>query len=180
MDQITVYYDGDKSKCREYAEFLSKIENVTCKNAADYTEEFMIQESNSVVGFIYESGKETIPYSIKHVIWRLIMNKNGKCFVIVLGGSKELLSLREAAEELETRGYTVVKGYTQYFFEKNKMKPEESAAWVLNEVENHQEGSLLSKGRELKEELKTSSDLRKKLRKERKNYRMYRKNIEKR
>lgn len=171
MYSVTIYYD-DKSVCREYIEAFSRYDGITCKRAEDYQEIPFIFEENDNVGFLFESTKEKIPPAVRYVMERLVMNKNGRCFVAVIGGRREIAALRESGTELKKRGYKVKNIYSQYMFEKYHLDIESAVKKMTDDVENEQNNLELH--REWAQE-QTAKQMRRYLRRELKQYKNYKK-----
>lgn len=170
MDSLTIYYDDNKLKCTKYAELFSKYDNVICKKASDFLNRSVIHEENENVGFLFESNMEKVPYAVSHIIWKLIMNKPGNCFVMVTGGSREISALRTARTDLERRGYHVNSIYLQYIFDKYHMDIQEAVEKMMSDFEMGYKNIL-----HYKEKAKnfTSKQIKKKLRKELQSYKHY-------
>ena len=173
MEKCTIYYDDTKLTCREYADILSDYDQIFCKPASEYINSPLIYEENSLVGFLFESNKENVPYAIRHIIWRIIMDKKGTYFLAVTGGNRELKAIRCAVEELEVRGYDVSNIYSKYMFEKYHMDIETSAAKIVADLENGEAQYRIYKQMAAKLEKK---ELRRMLRKELKEYKKYKVN----
>lgn len=163
MDEITIYYE-EKSSCLLYLREFQKQGNIVLKKASDYSKEHMIYEKNHNVGFVFESCQQKIPYDISHIIWRLIMDKNGKCFVMVTGGQREFSTLKMAATDLESRGYKVVSGYTRYLGEKRKIGEEQVVKIITEQLASEEVSSFSEVITRMKKEAKSSRANRKKLR----------------
>lgn len=136
MSWCTVYYDDSRSSCREYVEIFEGYEGVLCKPASEYVEYSLIYEENSVVGFVFESDKDNVPYCIRHIFWRIIMSKKGQYFLAVTGGNRELTAIRCAVEDMEVRGYEVSNVYSKYMFEKYRMELELCVGKIVADMEN--------------------------------------------
>lgn len=172
MRLVTVYYDDEKGSCRQYIEAFSAYEGVICKKASEFQNQAIIFEDNDNVGFVFESTKEKIPASVRHVIERLVMNKQGRCFIAVIGGSREMIAIREANTELSRRGYKVKNVYSQYLFEKFHLNTTEAVKKIVDDVEN--EKNNLESYRERAQE-HTTKQMRKFLRRELREYKKYKK-----
>lgn len=172
MRSVTIYYDDEKSICREYIEIFSEYEGITCKKVTDFGDTPIIFEDNDHVGFLFESTKEKIPSAVRHVIERLIMNKKGRCFVAVTGGRREMAALREANMELAKRGYQVKNVYSQYLFEKSHMDIIKAVEKMMEDAENELNNLELYKQRV---EEHTNRQIRKYMRRELRAYKDYRK-----
>lgn len=172
MEEITIYYE-EKSSCQLYLKEFQQQGNVVLKKASDYAKEHMIFEKNHIVGFVFESDHKKIPYDISHIIWRLIMDKNGKCFVMVTGGQSELTTLKMAATNLESRGYKVVSGYTRYLGEKRKISSEEVVKIIIERLFSEEVFSFSEVITQIKKEVRSSRIKRHKIRKGIKDYHKY-------
>lgn len=138
MEKCTIYYDDSKSSCRAAAEALSCYEEVTCKKTSEFARQTFIYEGSSNVGFIFESDKEKVPYAIKHIIWRIVMNKGGYVFVVVTGGAREFEALKTVNDELSQRGYQISNLYSKYIFEKNHLDSKEMITKIIQDMEKQE------------------------------------------
>lgn len=164
MEQISVYYDDRDSRCREYIRCLNQYDNVRCKKASHYGEKMFIYEPEDIVGFIFSSNDGDVPAEISHIISRMIMNKRGKCFLIVTGGKKEMKALKSAVNHLEKRGYHVLRCCSPYLLEKKNLSVQEGIEKIMKDIceaENSQKVSDIEVY--MKAEMKKSKSLRKKV-----------------
>lgn len=138
MEKCTIYYD-DSLSSREFTDMLAKYEHITCKQADEFTDYLPVYEENKKVGFIFESNKEKLPSTIKHIIGSIVMDKAGECFLFAAGGERELMALRSASADLERRGYQVVNLYSKYLFERFHMNKEEGAERIVSDLESGEE-----------------------------------------
>lgn len=170
VDKCTIYYDDTNHSSTYLAEQLGEHSDIECKRASDYKGEKMIIESNRIVGFVFPSVDGSLPYNIKHLIWKIIMNKENNIFLVVSDGSRELKAVKSAMDTLHDRGYKVKNVYSKYIFEKYHV--ENYAEKILEDLNsNHSE--FLKKLEESKELSK--KELRKYVRKNMKEYKQYKK-----
>lgn len=71
---------------------------------------------------------------ISHIISRMIMNKRGKCFLIVTGGNKEMKALKSAVNHLEKRGYHVLRCCSPYLLEKKNLSVQEGIEKIMKDI----------------------------------------------
>lgn len=71
---------------------------------------------------------------ISHIICRMIMNKRGKCFLIVTGGNKEMKALKSAVNRLEKRGYHVLRCCSPYLLEKKNLSVQEGIEKIMKDI----------------------------------------------
>lgn len=138
MENCTIYYEDTKHSCQLIAEKLSGYEGITCKKASEFTRQTFIFEGNSNVGFIFESDKEKVPYAMKHIIWRIVMDKANYVFVVVTGGAREFEALKCVNDELSQRGYGISNLYSKYIFEKNHLDTKEVIHKILQDMETQE------------------------------------------
>ena len=149
MEQISVYYDDRDSRCREYIRYLNQYDNVSCKKASLHGEKMFIYEPEDIVGFIFSSDDGEVPSEIIHIISRMIMNKRGKCFLIVTGGKKEMKALKSAVNHLlEKKNLSVQEGIEKIM----KGICEAESSQKVSDIEVY-----------MKAEMKKSKSLRKKV-----------------
>lgn len=172
MQSVTVYYDDQKESCRRYAEIFAKYEYVECKKISEFVDRNIVFENSERVGFLFESDREKVPYIMKRVIQKIVMNKKGKYFVIVTGGSRELAAAKMAYNDLESRGYKAANIYSQYYFEKCRLNEEQAVKQTLDNIENTDGFGSAFAGEEVR---MNSRQIRKILRKGLKDYKKYRK-----
>ena len=72
MDKRIIFYDDTKQSCRELAQRLEKYENVVCRKAGNYKDQYMIFARDCRVGLVFESENGKIPDVISHIIWRIV------------------------------------------------------------------------------------------------------------
>lgn len=173
MKSVTVYYEEQKESCRKCAELFSAYDGVVCRKISECRDEKILYEENERVGFLFESEREKVPAAVLQVIRRLIMNKTGKCFVYVTGGSRELTALKKACLELESRGYHSMNAYSRYFFQKYHMDPKEI---VLHILENLEKKDGIVPELAARKDTLTTVQMRQALHQEFKQYKKYRKN----
>ena len=167
MEQITVYYDEQKESCRRYAEFFNEYEEIECKKMSVYQEESIVFESNKRVGFLFESeGREVSPVAEK-MIKKLVISKSGCYFVFVTGGKRELRAAMEGYNELQNRGYKGANVYSRYYFEKYHMDEGQAVKQIVESIEK--EDGIVPVLADRDPEL-SAKDVRKKIRKELKEY----------
>lgn len=173
MEKLIIFYDDKKKSCCDCAEWFSRHENVECRKASGYLDQRVIFATGGRVGIIFESEKGKVPRSILYVIGKLIADKTERHMILVTGGQKELRAIHTAGEIMWQRGYYPAYIYTRYLFEKNKLKKDETVAWVLNELEENRESIRI------KDEYKNMStrEIRRHLRAEMKECRRYRKGM---
>lgn len=100
MTEITIFYDDTKKSCQDYAGRFAEHENVECKKASEYRDQQMIFNKGTKIGLIFESENGKVPYSILHIIWRLIADKKEKHMIFVTGGDREFRAIKAAADEI--------------------------------------------------------------------------------
>lgn len=172
MQSVTVYYDDQKESCRKYAEIFAGYEYVECKKISECADKNIIFENSERVGFLFESDREMVPYSMKRVIQKIVMNKKGKYFVNVTGGSRELSAAKMAYNDLESRGYKAANIYSQYYFEKCRLNAEQAVKQILDNIEKADGFGSAFAGEEVE---MNSRQIRKLLRRGLKDYKKYRK-----
>ena len=171
MQSVTVYYDDQKESCRKYAETFAEYEDVECKKISEYADRNIIFENSERVGFLFESDKEKVPYSMRRVMRKIVMNKKGNYFVIVTGGRRELAAAKMAYNDLENRGYKAANIYSQYYFEKCHLNAVQAVKQVLHNMERADGFGAAFAGEEVR---MNSRQIRKILRKDLRNYKKYR------
>lgn len=170
FDKCTIYYDDMNHSSVYFAEQLGEHPNIECKRASDYKDEKMIIESNRIVGFVFPSDNGSLPYNIKHLIWKIIMNKENDIFLVVSDGSRELKAVKSAIDTLSDRRYKVSNVYSKYVFEKYHIN--NYVEKVLEDLNNNHSGYL----KQLEESKKLSKkELRKYVRENMKDYKKYKK-----
>lgn len=172
MENCTIYYDDTKRSCQLMARKMSEYENIICKKASDFTRQAFIYEGCANVGFLLESDKEQVPYEMKHVISRIVMDKSSYVFVVVTGGSREFKSLKTVNDELSQRGYRLSNIYSKYIFEKHHMDQQEVVGKIIGDMEKKE-----ARYPELKEKVDglSKKELRKALKTGYREYRKYKK-----
>lgn len=171
MTEITFFYDDTKKSCQDYADRFAEQENVECKKASEYLDQQMIFNKGAKIGLIFESENGKVPYSILHIIWRLIADKKEKHMIFVTGGDREFRAIKAAADDMAQRGYHVNNIYSKYILQKHKIREDEAVDEILyalsdghSNVPHREDFRNLSK-----------KELRKQIREEIKAYRKYQK-----
>lgn len=172
MENCTIYYEDTKHSCQLMAQKMSEYDNIMCKKASDFTRQTFVYEGSPNVGFIFESDKEQVPYEMKHVISRIVMDKSNYVFVVVTGGSREFESLKTVNDELSQRGYRLSNIYSKYVFEKHHMDQQEVIGKIIGDMEKKE-----ARYPELKEKVDglSKKELRKALKTGYREYRKYKK-----
>lgn len=169
MQELIIFYDDAKAGCTRYAEQFAKYQEVDCRKASEYQKEKLIFATGARVGFVFESENGQVPYAISHIIWRMIADKKREHMIFVTGGSREFQAIRTAREDLEQRGYRVGSIYIRYLFEKYRLKEEETAGWLLKDMETGQSRADMRK----KYESMSHRELVRYMRRELKEYKKY-------
>lgn len=136
MNWVTFYYDDTNHGCCRYVKEFQKYEKVECRKASEYLNRKSIFGYGSASVFLFEGGLRQIPYAIRHIIWKILMNRQTVCFVTVIGGRKREKAFRLAAEELKMRGYRVSGGCISYLPSFTEEEVKESAARILCHIRN--------------------------------------------
>ena len=170
MEKLIIFYEDAKQSCREFAQSLEKYENVECRKASEYKDQGLFFSRNCRTGLVFESQNGKIPDVISQIIWRVVAEKKESHMIYVTGGSRELLALRRAKENIQTRGYTAKYIYTGYILEKCHMDKNSAAEFIMDSLNNDRENVPA-------EETANPSRraIRKQLWQERKEYRKYKK-----
>lgn len=172
MEQITVYYDDQKETCRKCAKLFEEYEEIQCKKISDYEVESIVFENNKRVGFLLESEGRKVSPAADQMIGKLVISKSGRYFVFVTGGKRELRAAMEAYNNLQTRGYKGANVYSKYYFEKYHMDEKQAVKQIVESIED--EDGIVPVLADRDPEL-TAKDIRKKIRRELKEYKKFRK-----
>lgn len=136
LEWVTIYYDDTKHGCRRYVKEFQKYNKVECKKASEFLGAKCIVGYGSAAVFLFEGGLRQTPYAIRHIIWKILMNKRQICFVTVIGGRKRNKAFHFAAEELKMRGYKVSGGCIGYLPSFTEDEVRQSAALIVHNVRN--------------------------------------------
>ncbi|MBB5265703.1 hypothetical protein HNP82_002854 [Catenibacillus scindens] len=169
MKDLVLFYDDTKKSCRDYAAEFAKFDHVECEKASEYVNEQLIYKTGGQIGLVFESENGKVPYSVLHIIWRLIADKRESHMIFVTGGSRELKALKSAKHDMEKRGLYVRNVYSKYILQKQKLQGDAAVRHILDE---------LSQGHEnlpQKEDIQNMNkkERRRRFRKEFKAYRKY-------
>ncbi|MGI6008044.1 MAG: hypothetical protein ACOX8E_11210 [Ruminococcus sp.] len=143
MDKLTIYYEDGKKSCQKFAEVFSQYGNVECRKASEHSARGFIFENQGKTGFLFESDDGKIPFSIMHILQRIVLDKKESHLILVSGGRRETEAAVAAREEMQKRGYQADHVYTRYLLEKFKMSPEDAAGRILNNLEEGRESITL-------------------------------------
>lgn len=170
MNNISIYYDDTQAICRQYIDCFLQHSNILCKAASNFSRQSILFETSPIVGFVCASDQ-----AISHVIETLVMDKKTQCFIIVTGCKKEIKEYKNILARLNTRGYHVTNGYIQYRFDKYQMNIEEAVERILRDIKSAQKsGITLNEQYEyMKQSIKHSKGMRKKVLKEWSSYKKY-------
>lgn len=166
MERISVYYDDRDSRCSEYVRYFRQYDQVSCRKASHYGEKMFIFEPEDIVGFVFSSNDGEVSEEIRHIISRMIMNKNGKCFLMVVGGKKEMKALKSAVNYLEKRGYHVFQCSSPYLLSKKNLSVQEGIDSIMQKIYEKDQKKMTDIEEHLKSEMKISRSIRKKVWKE--------------
>lgn len=173
MDKMIIFYEDTKQSCRKLVQELEQYENIECRKASDYKEQFMIFARNCRVGLVFESNEGKIPDVISHIIWRFVADKEESHMIYITGGRREFLALRRAEEDMQARGYSVKYIYTGYILEKLHLEKNKIPEYIMDSL-NYDRENVPAKGKKDY----SKKEIRRKLWQERKQYKKYKKNQE--
>ena len=138
MEKLILFYDDTKPSCCRCISSFQKHENVECRKMSDNQDKTLIFATGAKIGLVYESENGKVPYTVSHIIWRVVADKNQEHMILVTGGKRELKAIETAQKDMDKRGYHTGHIYFRYLLEKYKVKGEEATDRILKDMETNE------------------------------------------
>lgn len=138
MEKLILFYDDTKPSCCRCISSFQKHENVECRKMSDNQDKTLIFATGAKIGLVFESENGKVPYTVSHIIWRVVADKNQDHMILVTGGKRELKAIETAQKDMDKRGYHTGHIYFRYLLEKYKVKGEEATDRILKDMETNE------------------------------------------
>lgn len=138
MEKLILFYDDTKPSCCRCISSFQKHENVECRKMSDNQDKTLIFATGAKIGLVFESENGKVPYTVSHIIWRVVADKNQEHMILVTGGKRELKAIETAQKDMDKRGYHTGHIYFRYLLEKYKVKGEEATDRILKDMETNE------------------------------------------
>ena len=87
MEKLILFYDDTKPSCCRCISSFQKHENVECRKMSDNQDKTLIFATGAKIGLVFESENGKVPYTVSHIIWRVVADKNQDHMILVTGES---------------------------------------------------------------------------------------------
>lgn len=91
MEKLILFYDDTKPSCCRCISSFQKHENVECRKMSDNQDKTLIFATGAKIGLVFESENGKVPYTVSHIIWRVVADKNQEHMILVTGGKQSRL-----------------------------------------------------------------------------------------
>ena len=153
MKACTLYYDSDSIRCSQFARKLAAYNKAFSLVPAGSPEPITFN-ANEAAGFIFISTKGRPDPQIERIMRNIVMGKNGYIFILILGGTRTLTTIKHVHDLLSSRGMRLANAYTESSLK--KISPDEDAVFQKISVDVQDEVKVLDRVQKEVESLPTA------------------------